>query len=169
MIHIVPHATDLGITPKNAANILAAIGGIGIVSRVIFGSIADRIGNKQAYIIGFILVSAALFWLLLIRELWMLYSFAIIFGFMSGIAALSTLLTAEFFGLRSHGKIYGVINLFYCIGAATGPLLAGYIFDTTGSYALAFLICAVIAVVGLLSALLFKTIKSEQGQSLEIT
>ncbi len=72
---------------------------------------------------------------------------------------------AKFFGLSSHGLIYGVLTLGFTSGAAIGPLLAGYIFDLTGSYQLAFLISAVIAVVGLISTVLLKPIRGEGWQN----
>ena len=89
----------------------------------------------------------------------MLYLFAIIFGFASGGCIMSeSPLVAELFGLRSHGLILGVTSFGYCIGAAAGPFLAGYIFDVTGSYSVAFLACAAASVVGLiLSAVLTPT------------
>ena len=55
VVHIVPHATDLGIAPLAAANILAIIGGLHIVGRIGIGSASDRIGNRLALIIIFIL------------------------------------------------------------------------------------------------------------------
>jgi len=159
MVHIVAHATELGISAASAANILATIGGMGIIGRVVLGTAADRIGNRQAFIIGFILMSAALFWLMPATEAWMLYLFAAVFGFgYGGCAASESPLVAELFGLSSHGLIMGVIALGFTSGAAIGPFLAGYVFDFAGSYQGAFLACAVTAVVGLiLTALLTPT------------
>ncbi|MFC1861587.1 MFS transporter [Chloroflexota bacterium] len=156
MVHIVPHVTDLGISPISAANILAAIGGIGIVSRFAVGSIADRIGNKQATIISFTMMSTALLCLLLINEMWMFYLFAGIYGLSVGIGALWSPLIAEYFGLKSHGLIFGVINLGFSIGASTGPLLAGYMFDNTDSYRIAFLICFAISIASIIIASLLR-------------
>ena len=45
---------------------------------------------------------------------------------------------AEFFGTRTHGAIYGGIYLFGTIGGAAGPIMAGRVFDVTGSYEYAF-------------------------------
>ena len=84
LVHIVPHATDLGFSAATAANILATIGGVGVIGRVVLGSAADRIGNRQVFIIGFILMAAALFWLVPATEAWMLYLFAAVFGFAYG-------------------------------------------------------------------------------------
>ncbi len=161
IVHIVPHATELGISTVSAANILATIGGLNIVGRVVLGGAGDRIGNRQVFIIGFILMAAALFWLVPATEAWMLYLFAAIFGFAHGGCAVSTApLVAALFGLSSHGLIMGFTGLSYTSGAALGPFLAGYIFDITSSYQLAFLVCGAIAVVGLILAALLTPTKT---------
>ncbi|GAH50194.1 unnamed protein product, partial [marine sediment metagenome] len=156
MVHIVPHATDLGIPAASAANILATIGGLTIAGRVILGGVADKIGNRLVFIIGFILMSAAFFWLVPATEVWMLYLFAIVFGFaQGGPAASQSPLLARLFGLSSHGLILGVTSLGVTTGAAIGPFLAGYIFDVTGSYQVAYIVCAAVSIVGIiLTALL---------------
>lgn len=160
MIHIVPHATDLGISATTAAYLLAARSGAGLVSCVVLGSVADRIGNRQAFTICFILMSAAMFWLLTAREALMLYLFSIIFGFGTGGAAtIEAPLVAELFGTRSHGSILGVVVFGYTIGSAIGPFMAGYIFDISGSYQSAFLITAVICVIGLILGATLRPIK----------
>ena len=68
MVHIV-HAMDLGISPTNAASVLAAIGGVSIVGRFIMGSAGDRIGNKLVMIICFLILVVAFFWLQFAKEL----------------------------------------------------------------------------------------------------
>ncbi len=157
MVHIVPHATDLGISVMIAANILAIIGGLNIVGRIGIGSVSDRAGRKSSLIIGFVLFLVALLWLQLARELWMLYLFAIIFGFgMGGVVALQSPVAAELFGLRAHGAILGAVVFGTATGGAIGSLLAGRIFDITGGYYLAFLVCAVLAIVGLILVWLLK-------------
>ena len=81
MVHIVVHAIGLEIPNADAVIILAAIGGKSIAGRVVMGVTSDRIGIKRALIICFTLISAVFFWILIARELWMLYLFAVIFGF----------------------------------------------------------------------------------------
>ena len=159
MVHIVPHATDLEISAASAANILATIGGMNIIGKVVLGGIADRIGNKQAIIIGFILMSATLFWLVPAREEWMLYLFAAVFGFAYGGSTVSeSPLVAALFGVRAHGLILGVAGFGFTLGAALGPFVAAYIFDVTRSYQVAFLVCAAVGIIGLiLTALLTPT------------
>ena len=156
MVHIVPHAIDLGISDSSAANILAMIGGVGILGMIVLGLVADRIGNRWVFIIGFILMSAALFGLIPATEERMLFLLIIIFGFgHGGFASSESPLAARLFGLKSHGSILGTAVLGFSIGAALGPVVAGYIFDVTGSYQTSFLVCGIVGLIGIIvSALL---------------
>ena len=60
---------------------------------------------------------------------------------------------AEFFGTRAHGAIFGRLVFFGTIGAVVGPVVAGRIFDVTGSYDFAFGGLAAMGAVGLVLAL----------------
>jgi MFS family permease len=168
MVHIAPHATDLEFSATTAANILATVGGGGVIGRLALGCFADRIGNRQVFIIGFVLMAAAVFWLVPATEAWALYWLAAIFGFATGGCVSSeSPLVAELFGLKSHGLILGVSSFGYCIGAAAGPFLAGHIFDVTSSYNVAFLVCGAVNVAGLiLSAVLRSTQTSDRCRGL---
>ena len=157
MVHIVLYATETGVSAVSAATVLACIGGASIAGRPIMGAAGDRIGNKLAIVIGFTIVSAALLWLLIARELWMFYLFASFFGFAYGsIAVLQSPLVAELFGLRSHGIILGAVTFSITIGGAVGPVLAGYIFDVTGSYNLAVIVCVMLILVAWILTLLLR-------------
>lgn len=157
MVHVAPHATDLGISAASAASILAIIGGASIAGRIITGGAADRIGNKLALIVGLIMMSMALFWLIVAREAWMLYLFAIIFGLAyGGSITLFSPIVADLYGLSSHGAIFGVLTFIGTIGEAIGPVTAGSIFDITGSYNLAFLIFASVSLIAFILASLLK-------------
>jgi len=164
-VHIVPHAIDLKISPISAASILAARSAIGILGNYILGATADRIGNRQIFIIGFVMTSIAFFWLSLAEEEWMLYLFIVVFGFAcGGMGPSESPLTAWLFGIRSHGLIYGVVHVGFTIGAAAGPFVTGYLFDLTGGYQLAFLTCAAFGVIGLILAVILRpTTKLEAG------
>jgi len=157
MVHIAPHAIELGISATNAATVLATIGGVSIGGRVVMGSAGDRVGTRLAISICFVISVTALSWLQFAGELWMLYLFAFVYGFAhGGFFALISPLIAELFGLSSHGAIFGVVYFCGSIGGAIGPLLAGRIFDVNGSYQLAFLICAALGAVALILSLLLR-------------
>ena len=78
------------------------------------------------------------------------YLFAVIFGIaMGGTNPLATVVTAELFGLKSLGVIFGSVMLVGTIGGALGATLAGVIFDLTASYQMAFLIGIAISVIAI--------------------
>ena len=153
MVHITPHAIESGISAVRAANILATIGGFSILGKVLLGRAGDIIGNRRTLILGFILMSIALICLAPAKMAWLPFLIAGIFGFAyGGIAVSHSPLLAELFGLRSHALIFGVFAISVSLGRATGPLLTGYLFDVTNSYQMAFLVCAVISLTGILFA-----------------
>ncbi len=159
LVHIAPYATDLGFSLLVGANILAIISGVSILGRLVFGRMADSIGSRPAIIVGFMLFAIGLFWVVVAKELWMLYLFAIIFGFSWGALAVSRFsLTSELFGLSSLGMILGIIEIGATVGGASSPLLSGWIFDMTGSYLSAFLVNAGAAVLGFVLCWLLKPI-----------
>ncbi len=92
----------------------------------------------------------------------MLFLFAAIFGLAhGGLQALFSPMVAQLFGLSSHGVILGTANLAGSIGAASGSFIAGFIFDVTGSYQVAFLILTALGVTGvILSVRLTLPVKS---------
>ncbi len=80
----------------------------------------------------------------------MLYTFAVIFGIaLAGMATAESPLIAELFGKTSHGLIYGTIGLSWTGGGALGPLVVGYLWDLKGNYQVAFLVCALVGLLGL--------------------
>lgn len=160
MVHIVPHAIGLGISAVNAASVLSVVGGAGTASRVIMGSACDRIGNKLALILCFVFLLGSVLMLLVAKELWLLYIFAVMFAFAyGGMSAVTSPTIAGLFGLVSHGALFGVINVFGEGGSAVGSVLSGYIFDVTGGYQVAFLLCLALSIIGLSLIMVIKPIR----------
>lgn len=150
MVHIVPHAMDVGLSSTTAAVILSTIGGISMGGRIITGIVIDRIGSRYTMIICFILLISTLLWLQVAREVWMLSLFAVVYGIAhGGLFTVISPIVAEYFGIHSHGVLFGIIMFSANVGGAVGMFLAGYIFDVTGSYNLMFWICTMLATVGL--------------------
>jgi len=150
MVHIVPHARDIGISAIKAAGILSTIGGVSMVGRLLTGIAIDRIGNKRSMMICSLILIASFLWLQVARELWMLYLFAVIYGLAhGGFFTVISPIVAEHFGISSHGVIFGIVVFSGTVGGAIGPLLAGHIFDLTGSYHLVFLILTALGIIAL--------------------
>ena len=149
MLHIVPHTTDLGLSTATAAAILATIGGISMAGRLGIGIAIDRVGTKACILVCFILFVSAFLCIQLATERWMLILFAIVYGFgHGGYFTLLSPLVAEHFGIRSHGVLFGMVLFAGTFGGGIGPVLAGHIFDVTGSYSPAFWICTAVITLG---------------------
>jgi MFS family permease len=160
-IHLIPYATDINVTPTSAATLYSVMSAIVIIGCIVLGTVGDRLGNKRLFVGTFAGFTVGLIWLGFMRELWMLYVFALIFGLCNGSGfAQATPLTARIFGLRSLGIILGMLMLGQAVGVAAGGFLAGYIYDINRSYQLMFLICGTGSFIAALSTSLVKPIKS---------
>ena len=80
MVHLVPHATDMGLTSVAAAGLLAVIGGVSIGGKMAAGWFVDRIGSRKVFLSGFIFLTLAYLVLIFAVEAWTFYLFAVIFG-----------------------------------------------------------------------------------------
>ncbi len=151
IVHIVPHAIELKISPIRSANILAMIGGFSILGKILLGRTGDVLGNKTVLLVGFVLMCISFIGWLQTQTPFGLFLSGGIFGFaFGGIAVSHSPLIVDLFGLRSHGLIFGVLNISVMIGAATGPLVTGHLFDLTNSYHLAFWVCLTISLIGII-------------------
>ena len=164
LVHSVIHAIGLGMSLTSAANIIAIIGITGIMGRLALGHLADVIGLKPVLIVCLALSSISFLWLLIAGEPWMLYLFAAVFGVAYGtFEVLQSPIVARLFGLGSFGAIFGIALAFSSIGYIVGPVVAGYVFDTTDSYQLAFIICVVMSFISLISAAFLPLTKGNEG------
>jgi MFS family permease len=161
-VHIAPYATDVGISSTGAATILSILGGATIVGQIGMGSIGDKIGYKRAFLVGIICIVAAIFILIIARQLWAFYLSAIFLGLAFGnCSTQESPIAAWLFGLASHGIILGIFACSFTIGAAIGPLLLGYMFDVTGNYQYALWIAAALAIVTVILTTSIKQIVTE--------
>jgi MFS family permease len=160
LVHIVPHAMDQGLKPAIAASVLSTIGGVSILGRLVMGMANDKIGGKHSLMACFMILISSLILLQFTSGLWMLFLFAFIYGFAhGGIFTVMSPLIAEFFGMRSHGQLFGAVLFVGTIGATIGPILTGYIFDMTGEYRIAFMALTAFAVVGLIPIMYLRPTK----------
>ena len=165
IVHIVPHATDLGLPPASAAGVLSTIGGVSMVGRLVMGATNDRIGGKRSLIVCFIVLLCGLFLLQIAKQAWMLFFFAAIYGFAhGGFFTVISPTVAELFGTTSHGLLFGIVLFTGTLGGAIGPLIAGHTFDVTGSYRIIFGLLTGLAVIGFALIALLRTQRGTGAQ-----
>ena len=160
MVHIVPHAMDQGLKPAIAASVISTIGGVSILGRLVMGMAYDKIGGRYSLMICFIILISSFILLQFTGGPWMLFLFAFVYGFAhGGIFTVMSPMIAEFFGMGSHGQLFGAVLFVGTIGATLGPILTGYIFDITGGYRTAFMTLTVFAIAGFVPIMCLRPIK----------
>ena len=139
-VHIVAYCGDLGYGPARGAEMLSAMLGFGIVSRIGSGLIADRLGGAATLLIGSVLQGISLFLYLLFDGLVSLYIISALFGlFQGGIVPMYAVIVRQYFSPKEAGIRIGIVLMATLFGMALGGWMSGIIFDHTGSYRAAFL------------------------------
>jgi MFS transporter, OFA family, oxalate/formate antiporter len=157
LAHMPAHVQDMGFSLADGANILAVITGSSMFSRIGMGRVADRIGNRKAFMISFAVTTISLLWGLAAHDLWELYLFSFVFGVGWGNqAVLRFSLTSELFGIASLGLVMGILGVAESVAATFGSYFAGCIFDVLGSYQLVFWLGVGISSMGILLAWLLR-------------
>jgi len=138
-VHLVAYCSDLGYGPARGAQMLSLMLGCGIVSRLGFGFICDRIGGLRTLLLGAGLQFAALIMFLPFDGLVSLYVISALFGlFQGGIVPAYAIVVREYFAPREAGARVGAVITATLFGMALGGWMSGAIFDHTGSYRAAF-------------------------------
>ena len=150
VVHIVPHARDMRIPATSAAALLSTIGAVSMLGRITMGATIDRIGGKRTMLYCLALLITSLVLLLMAGNMGLMFLFSIIYGFAhGGLFTVISPIVAELFGTGAHGALFGLVWFSGAVGGSIGPWLAGFIFDKTDSYRLAFMILLMLALIGL--------------------
>ncbi len=135
---------DIGLSRESALGALSFLGGASALGRVFMGLLSDRIGKRQALAINFGLQVFSWLWVMGTTTSSRLFLFAATFGFSyGGISSIFPAVIGDYFGRIKAGSIIGTIFTIAGIASAIGPLVAGYIYDITHSYQLAFRLGAI--------------------------
>jgi MFS family permease len=156
LIHLVPHATDTGIPMARAAWVLSFAAGAGAVGKLVFGRLVDLVEARLAVWASLGTQLAGLLMIMRDPGYSGLVAGAVVFGFgMGGVVPLQGAVTGLAFGRASFGKVLGLMRPVQFLIQPIGVPLAGWIYDSTGGYDLAWkFFCGVYIVAGLLIAAL---------------
>ena len=145
----------------SALGLLALFNGLG---RVVWGTISQKLSAKYSVVLMCLMQAGMMFFLLgmgskpstlAIAACWIGFNFG-------GNFALFPLLTLENFGPKNLGANYGAVFTSYGVGGILGPVMAGKVWDSMGTFKTAFIIAAIACVVAAVLALLLKHIKPEK-------
>jgi MFS family permease len=139
-VHIIAYCADLGYGPARGAEMLSLMLGFGVVSRLVSGLIADRIGGVGTLLLGSSLQCLALLFYLPFDGLTPLYIVSALFGLsQGGIVPSYALIVRDYFPAREAGARVSLVLMATIVGMAIGGWMSGVIYDLTGSYQAAFL------------------------------
>jgi MFS family permease len=143
LVHIVPFALDLGVPTLRAALVISLIGAGSLAGRLLSGMASDRLGRLPLLAIGLVAQALAFLGFLASTGVGLLYPSALLFGLAFGCTSiLFPAIIGDFFGRLAVGRILGLSWAIAASSAAFGPVIAGYLFDRTGSYGSAFALSA---------------------------
>jgi MFS transporter, OFA family, oxalate/formate antiporter len=150
LVHIVPFTRDLGYSPLVASSVLSVLGIGAVPGRLLMGAVSDRVGRKKTIAVALVLQAIAFGAFMMTRGLAELYATAFVFGFSYGtISSLFPAIVGDFFGRARAGALVGFLFALTGSAAAWGPMVAGFIYDRTGSYSPAFALSVALNVIAL--------------------
>ena len=151
--HQIRFAIDAGYSSLLASSVFALFGIISILGQV-GAFISDIIGREKTVLIAVVLAMGGLIALMSVKDTsqpWLLYVYAICFGFGTGLFSPTIIVgAADIFHGKNIGAISALLLTGVGFGGAIGPWLGGYIFDVSGSYKIAFIVSGIaIALAGI--------------------
>ena len=156
-LHAIPLVEDLGYSGATAAGVLGSMGMVSIVGRLGGGFMNDAFGTKPVAVASVCLLAVSCLILAYAQNLWQVMLFVAIYAPSYGCsAATMPAIKGDYFGRKSFGSILGLSGMVQMAGSMLGPIFAAYIFDTSGSYRIAFLTFAGLLII---SAAMFMSLK----------
>jgi MFS family permease len=170
IIHIAALMQDLGMSTTEAAGMLSALALMSVIGRLGMGWFGDRFGIRSVYLGSLLTLIAGLIIVAYARDTWQIWLFLVLFApAYGGLASMTPAFRADLFGVRAFASIGGAMEPVIMLGSITGPFMAGYVFDLTGSYRVAMLIFAAASALNLILIWLLKPPKLPVAVPVETT
>lgn len=135
LLHQMPLLMDFGVSPAHAALALGATAGVGVVGKLGFGALLERVEQRRVIVGCFLAQAAGLLLLPFARMPAFLAAYVLVYGYaMGGNATLQATVLGECFGRRHYGAIAGRMGPIIVFSQAVAVPLVGWLRDRTGSY-----------------------------------
>jgi MFS family permease len=146
--HYIAYLRGRGYDAKFAAFAMSLTFGAGALGHLAFGMLGDYMPSRFAMGLNLIVLTIADVLLLTAPSKALVMVFALLYGFVgAGPTILEPMVAADSFGLRRFGSLNGLVHIGGTTGAVLGPVIAGKVYDLTGSYWPAFYFFIAILVV----------------------
>ena len=148
---------EMGLTPVSAGRIFAVLGILSIFCGVLFGWISDVLGRRAGSMMAYLTLALSYFIFALWKDPAGFYLSAVVFGIASfSVPTIMAAASGDAVGGTLAPAGLGFITLFFGVGQALGPVIGGWIKDTTGTFTYAFLLCAAVSLLGAVGSLILK-------------
>ena len=154
-IHLIPFIQDLGYSAAVGGSIMAIMGFCALIGRVGMGHLADILPRRYAFATSMAMMGVSLFILSSAQSVWQLVLWAVLYGpgYGGGSPTMGAMV-GDYYGRKHFGTINGIVHIPMAVTTLVGPVFAGYMFDVTGNYRVAFISFAAISVIGILAAIM---------------
>jgi MFS family permease len=148
MVHTIPFLESIEVSSKMAATVVTGVTVCSLIGRLGFGFMGDFFNKRRLMAIGLTLQAIGIFVFFLVDSdrVWVVIPFLLTYA--PGFGAMMPLrpaLQADYFGAKSFGAIMGTMTLIAMVGGLASPIIAGWIYDVTGGYHTAWLLCALVS------------------------
>ena len=148
---------EMGLAAKSAGEVFAVLGFFSIFCGVVWGGISDVVGRRLGALFAYLTLALSYILLAYWKGPSGFYLSAVIFGITAfSIPAIMAAAAGDAVGGRLAPAGLGFITLFFGIGQALGPFIAGSIKDATGLFSNAFLLSAFVSLAGAAGSLIMK-------------
>tara|TARA_B110000438_G_scaffold81510_1_gene81360 strand:+ start:8738 stop:10084 length:1347 start_codon:yes stop_codon:yes gene_type:complete len=164
MTQLIPHMQSVGWGSSKATLVLTVLAGTALASKITWGLLSERLTARISFVIAISIMSSGVILVTLAGSSVLVWPAIVYFGAgFGGIGPLMSLVVMETFGLRNFGSIQGMVAMVLAtVPVLIGPVLAGSLFDLTGSYETSFWIVSGIFAAG---GVLVLSVRVERGQS----
>lgn len=139
--HQVPLVTEAGLSPAVAATAMGITAGMGGLGKISFGRISESLDFRYVAALCFGCQSLAVFLLLFIKSVTLVWVYVFLFGFgMGGVVVLLPVVVGKYFGLVAFGTLMGTITFMQSFGSSAGAVISGLIYDHFGNYTYAMIL-----------------------------
>jgi MFS family permease len=148
--HLKLYLRDLNFTQSQSAHVMSLVLFSSLAGRVLMGWLADIFSRKNVMILIYIIVGSAIPMLLLPEFPGRIYIFAILFGIgLGGDYMIIPLMAGDLFGVRTLGRIMGIILVADGLAESISPMMVGALYnEVTKSYAIGFIVLICVALAG---------------------
>ena len=140
IFHTISYAIGCGLPPMTAVTIYSVEGFAGLVGRLLFGALGDRVGVKRMIVAGLLVQALAAGAYIFANGLGDFYAVAFVFGLAyGGVMPLYSALARDYFAPQIMGSVLGAMTLLSGLGMALGPALGGWVYDHFHAYTFMYL------------------------------